>query len=165
MSLTSTIGVNVSSALSSTVGLASASSVISAIKNISLASGTGANQADIAYSQSATIAGGGALSLDMKGTLLDAFGAAFTPAKLKAVLVYSRPTNTTDCTVLGDPAGVPILSDLAATFTLKPGGLFLFVVPGASGIAVTPTTGDIVKITNAAGASAVVDVVLIGTSA
>jgi hypothetical protein len=165
MGLTSTIGVNISSSLTGTAGLAPVQAALSFLKSIALADGTDANEADVVYSQSATILTAGTLSLDLNGSLEDALGAAFTPAKLRAVLIYSRPTNTTNLTCLGDAASVPILNTAATTFTLAPGGLFLMVAPAAAGIAVTATTGDIVKIVNAAGASAVVDVVLIGTSA
>lgn len=165
MSLVTNVGVNISAPLSNVVGLATVQAALAFAKTLQLASGTGANQADAAYSREASIASAGNLSLDLKGSLLDALGAAFTPAKLKLVLVYSLPANTTDLTVFGDAASVPILSDPAATMTLKPGGLFLFFTPGAAGIAVTATTGDIVKVTNAAGASATVQIVLVGTSA
>ena len=55
------------------------------------ASGTGASQADKVYSQEATILTGATLSLDLKGSLTDALGAAFAPAKLRGSLIYSRP--------------------------------------------------------------------------
>jgi hypothetical protein len=59
---------------------------------------------------------------------------------------------------------VPILNTAATTMTLLPGGTFLMVEPPLAGIAVTATTADLIKIVNAAGATAYVDIVLIGTS-
>jgi hypothetical protein len=54
---------------------------------------------------------------------------------------------------------------VATTLTLGPGDVFLVTRRGSGGIAVTAATGDLVEITNAAGASALVDIVIIGTSA
>ncbi len=60
---------------------------------------------------------------------------------------------------------MPILNTAATTITLHPGGIFLIADPSLAAFAVTATTGDVIKIVNAAGASAVVDIVIIGTSA
>lgn len=165
MSLTTKISVNVSALQQNTVGLTPVSAALSLMKSVELASGTGADQADVVYSSQATILTAATLSLDLKGSLTDALGAAFTPAKLKAVIIYSHPSNTTNLTLFGDAAHVPLLDTVATTTTLKPGGLLVLAQPAASGYAVTATTADLVKIVNAAGASAVVDIVLVGTSA
>jgi hypothetical protein len=52
-------------------------------------------------------------------------------------------------------------------FALGPGGIFLFVNPGAAGIAtVTAGTGDILRVDNSgAGTTVTFDIVIIGTSA
>ena len=163
-SLATRVALNLSANLSGTAGLVSATAPLSIARTIDLANGVAASQADQVYTTTQSIAGAGNLTLDVKGALVDAFGAAFTPAKLKVVYIYSSPTNTTTLTLFGDAAHVPILNTVATTTTLLPGGLFLMVEPPLAGIAVTATTADLVKITNAAGAAATVDVVLIGTS-
>jgi hypothetical protein len=163
-SLVTNVQVQVGSTLAGTVGLATASVPLSISKQIPLASGVGASQADKIYTQTYAIATAGTQSIDVQAALVDALGAAFTPAKLKAVYIYSQSANTTNLTLFGDAASVPILNTAATTVTLLPGGMFLVVQPPLAGIAVTATTADIIKIVNAAGATANVDVVLVGTS-
>jgi hypothetical protein len=165
MALVTNIGVRIDAALSSTVGLAPVQALLAVLKSIALASGTGADAADKIYTSEASIATGATLSLDLAASLEDALGAAFTPAKLKLLLIYSRTTNTTNLTLFGDAASVPIVNTAATTMTMRPGGLLLIVAPDATAIAVTATSADIIKIVNASGATAVVDIVLIGTSA
>lgn len=162
--LTTRVSVNIGGSLVGTAGITTPTAAVSAIKTIDLANGLGAGQADKVYAVSTTIASAGTLSIDVQGSLTDAFGAAFTPAKLKVVYVYWSSGNTTNATLFGDAASVPILNTAATTSTLLPGGLFLMVQPPSAGIAVTATTADIIKIVNSAGATASVDVVLVGTS-
>lgn len=164
-SLTSRVQVNVLGTLTDNSTLTDNQSQISKVWTMSLANGTGAAQADKIYTlKEQTIADGGTLSIDVKGALVDAFGAAFTPAKLRCVYIYSATTNTTALTLFGDANGVPILNTAATTATLTAGGMFLKSDQSTTGIAVTAATGDIIKIVNAAGAAATLDVVLIGTS-
>lgn len=165
MSLSTNISVQVSSSLASTVGLQEAQASMSFSKAIALASGVAADMADKVYTNAYTILTGATQSIDVSGSLVDALGAAFVLVKLKAILIYSRPTNTTNLTLLGNANSVPILGTKATTMTLLPGGLFLLIQPPLAGIAVTAATGDILDIVNAAGASALVDVILVGTSA
>jgi len=165
MSLTTNIQVQVSGALASTVGLQAAQAALTYSKAIALASGTGASQADKIYTNTFAILTGATQSIDISAALTDALGGTFLPAKLKAILIYSQAANTTNLTLFGDAAHVPILGTVATTMLLQPGGLFLLVQPPLAGITVTAATGDIIKIVNAAGATANVDVVLIGTSA
>jgi hypothetical protein len=163
--LSTAVSISVKPTLTGTVGLATTTAEATALSQFILASGTGANQGDLVYSSAATITTGATLSLDLKGSLVDAFGAAFTPAKVKLVYIMSKSTNTTNLTILGNAAAVPILNTVATTATLGPGDLFLITRRGSAGIAVTAATGDLIEITNAAGASAVVDIVIIGASA
>jgi hypothetical protein len=163
-SLSTNITIQVSSTLSGTVGLANASAPVTLSQVTQLANGAGAGQADRVYTSHATIASGGTLSLDLQGSLTDALGQAFTPAKVRAVYIFSNGGNTTNLTLFGDANGVPILNTPATTATLQPGGTFLVTAPPLAGIAVTASTGDIVKLVNAAGAAAIVDIIIVGTS-
>lgn len=128
--------------------------------------GTGVDQADVAYTLSGQeVASGGVLSLDLKGGgLLDALGNPFTPDKLRVVCVVARRTNTTDLTLFGDANSIPVVSLPLATHVLRPGGIFFLLERSATGIQVTAGTGDILRIANAVGAVAKLDLVLIGTS-
>jgi hypothetical protein len=158
------VEVKVAPTLSGTVGLASASATATALSQFTLANGTGANQGDLVYTTSAAITTAGTLSIDVKGSLTDAFGAAFTPAKLRLIYIASKSSNTTDLTLFGDAASVPILNTAATTTTLSPGDVFMVTRRSAAGIAVTASTADIIKIVNGAGATANIEVVLVGSS-
>jgi hypothetical protein len=162
--LATNVELRVSGQLTGTVGLATASVPLSISKQIALTNGVGASQADQVYTATYAIGTGATQSIDVKGSLVDALGAAFTPAKLKVVYIYSQAANTTNLTLFGDAASVPILNTAATTMTLLPGGVFLNVQPPLAGIAVTAATADIIKIVNGAGATANVDVILVGTS-
>jgi len=164
--LTTSIKVDMSGThLTRTSGMATVTADIGRVWKTDLEDGVGADQADSVYTLlGQSIASGGTLSLDLKGSLVDVFGAAFTPAKLRAVYIYSRRQNTTNLTLFGDAASVPVLNTAATTATVRPGGVFLMVDRSSTGIAVTPTSADIIKIVNASGAAALVDLVFVGTS-
>ena len=163
-SLSTRVTVTLAPTLTSTVGLAATTADAKALIDFTLTAGTGANQADMVYTASSTITTGATLSLDLKGSLVDAFGAAFTPSKLRLVYIASRSSNTTNLTLFGNAASPLILSVATTTATLTPGDFFLVSRRATAGIAVTAGTADIVDIVNAAGASAVVDIVIVGTS-
>ena len=163
-SLSTRLTVTVAPTLTSTVGLAETSATAKALVDFTLSAGTGANQADSVYTASSTITTGATLSLDLKGSMVDAFGAAFTPSKLRLVYISSRSANSTNLTLFGNAASPLILNTAATTTTLTPGDCFLTTRRATAGITVTASTADIVDITNAAGASAIVDIVLVGTS-
>jgi len=162
--LVTRVAVDMSGTLVGTTGLSPTTSKLSAPRVMDFANGVAAGQADSIYTSTASIATAATLTLDVKGALLDPLGTAFTPAKLKVVYIYSQPANTTNLTLFGDAASVPILNTAATTSTLLPGGMFLMVQPPLAGIAVTATSADIIKIVNAAGATAVVDIIIVGTS-
>lgn len=163
--LNSRISVSLTGTLASSANLTSDQAALSLVQATVLANGVGAAQADSLYTQKAvSIAGAGTLSIDIRGALVDALGNAFAPVKLRAVYIYSYAANTTNLTLLGDANTVPILNTAATTLTLRPGGTFLVTDVSTTGIAVTAGTGDILKLVNAAGAAALVDIILIGTS-
>ena len=164
-SLTSRAMIQLSAQLTNTVGLQTASAPLSTTRTLDLANGVAINQANVIYSSTQSITTGATVSLDFAGGgLLDAFGAAVGPAKVKCVYLSASPNNTTIVTALGDTNNVPILSVKTTSVALTPGAVFLFCDPSLAAIGVTAGTGDIVKLVNAAGATASVDVVVLGTS-
>jgi len=163
-SLSSTITLRVQATLTGTVGLGTATVPIDITYTKTLANGVGASQADKVYSAELSILTAATTDLDLQGSLLDGLGAAFTPVKLRCVYIESAASNTTNLTLFGDANSVPILNTAATTHTLLPGGIFLVCQPPLAGTAVTAGTGDIIQIANAAGATALVSVILIGTS-
>lgn len=135
--------------------------------SLELASGTGADQADMVFSDQRTIAASTTEDLDVSGgTLTDAFGTTFTVVKVKLLMVCASSANTNDVVILGDAASVPILDTAATTHTIAPGGCFCAYDPTLGGWAVTASTGDIIQVANSgAGTTVTYDIVVIGTSA
>lgn len=147
------------------------STVINTIRALSWASGTGAGQVDRIFSGQRTVTTGATDSLDLAGTLTDAFGAVLTFARIKFLYVFSGGLpgvpNTTNIQVTR-PAANSVPGPLIAAsdaLELKPGAGMLWFDPGAVGYAVTAGTGDLLSIVNAAGASATYDIVIMGCSA
>ncbi|MER5213699.1 hypothetical protein ABT063_24785 [Streptomyces sp. NPDC002838] len=136
------------------------------LKEISLGSGTGASQADRLFTDRRTLAASASENLDLAGVLSDAFGAALTFAKLKAIVIVAASANTNNVNVSREATnGVPVFLAAGDGIPVLPGGMFLWVAPGA-GVTVTAGTGDLLTVANsAAGTSVTYDVYLLGTSA
>jgi len=131
----------------------------------SFANGVGANQANVIWFDTRTLAVSTTEDLDFAGGgLVDALGAAVAPAKIRAVIITSASANTQNITLFGDVNSVPLLSTAATTITLQPGGMYVFSAPATAGVAVTAGTGDIIQVANGAGTSVTYSVVVIGTS-
>lgn len=167
MALTSTLNFSVSGIHSGTADLGTPALPFSLSSNFTLASGTGANQADRVFTDTRTLGASGTEDLDLAGVLLDAFGAAITFVKMKALIIKAAAANTNNVN-LSRPAGatgVPIFLAISDGIIIPPGYTFAWFGPG-TGITVTPATGDLITLTNSAGGTSVTyDVVIIGTSA
>jgi len=138
-------------------------------RSMQLLSGTGAGKADRVFSDRRTLAASGTEDLDLAGTLVDAYGAAITFARVKGLIIAAADANVNNV-VVGAAASNPWATLLSATgtVTLRPGA-FIAVGTGladATGYAVTATTADLLKIANsAAGTSVTYDIHVIGVSA
>lgn len=137
-------------------------------KQINLATGTGANQADKRYSATRTLTASSSEDLDLAGSLTDVFGATITLARVKFLLVFAAAANTNNVVVGGASSNAWPGPFGATTHTVavRPGGLLVMMAPDATGWPVTPATGDLLHVANsAAGTSVTYDVVIIGSSA
>jgi hypothetical protein len=132
----------------------------------SLVTGTAAGQADRVFTDTRTLAASATEDLDLAGVLLDAFGQAITFATIKAILIKAAAGNTNNVNVTRPASnGVPLFLAAGDGIPIKPGYGFGWFGSGA-GVAVTPTTGDLLTITNSgAGTPVTYDIVIIGTSA
>ena len=124
-----------------------------------IADGVAADQADLAYMQERAVTTGADDDIDLSGVITDIFGNTITAAELVAVMIINAPkdsadpVNTTDLTIGG--AANPVPGFGAALASLKPGGVFYMAAADAAGLAtVTAATGDILRVTNSAGATA-----------
>ena len=166
MPLTTTIEANLAATLTSALDLVTASAPLALNTRITMPTGVATGQADLCWSDNRTVTASGTDALDLAGTLAGNLGGTLTIVKLKAVLVRAAAANTNSVRI-NRPAsnGVPLFVAASDGIDVLPGGLFLWVAPGA-GVTVTPATGDLLNIDNSgAGTSVTYDVVLIGTSA
>ncbi len=144
-----------------------------------LSQGSGSNgTADLKYQNIYTIAGAATQDIDLAGLLVDSFGNTITFARIKAIHIRVLGTGDDPLSV-GGPVDVGgsnttafvnwISSNLAKVRiggTAGRKGCFTLECDDATAYAVTPTTGDILRLTNVhATLSVKVFVTLIGSSA
>lgn len=136
--------------------------------SIPLGSGTGANQADMIWSDQRTLAASATEDLDLAGVLVGAFGNVLTFARVKAIIVRAAATNA-NAVVVGGAASnglVGWVADATDKLNIRPGGMFELVAPDATAYPVAAGTGDLLRIGNGgAGTSVTYDIVIIGASA
>jgi hypothetical protein len=132
-----------------------------------LTNGTGANQANLVWSDQRTIAASGNDDLDLAGTLTDAFGATITFARIKTLMIKAADTNVNNVVVGGASSTFATwVTGTNPAVLVRPGGLLVLSASDATAYAVTATSADTLRITNGgAGTSVVYDIILIGSSA
>jgi len=148
--------------------LAAPQQVFSLSEALKLVTGTAAEQADLVFSDTRTLAASASESLDLAGGLADAFGQTLTFVEVVAVLIKAAEGNTNDVVVGGAPSNTlaSFFGDATDKVLVKPGGLLLLAAPGNPAYAVTASTGDILKVANSSSGSAVTyDIVVVGRSA
>lgn len=168
MPLDTRLAMTLNAIATTALDLVAVSAPLRVARNVVLPHGTGANQADVSFSDQRTLAASATEDLDLTGTLIDAFSKAVTFARIKVLLVMAAPTNAHDVVVGGALANAFVNWVGAATDTVRvrPGGLLLLAATDAIGYPVTPDTGDALRMGNAgAGSQVVYEIVLIGTSA
>ena len=129
-----------------------------------LTTGTGANMANWFYKREFNIASAGNQVIDLNGTAIqDIFGTNLGMTSAVSVMVINRAVdpalaeNTTNVTMTTTLAGLP------ATVVLTPGSMFQMANANAGGVStVVAGTGDTITLTNASGASARVQICVIG---
>lgn len=166
MALATRFDLRVTSNLTSALDLLTATAPLTYTSQVDLATGTGAGLADMQWSDQRTLAASATEDLDLAGTLTGPLGTTLTFARVKGLLVKAAATNTNDVQISRAAAGIPLFAATGDLIPVKPGGLFLWVAPNATGIVVTPTTADTITITNSAGTTSVTyDIIVIGASA
>ena len=158
-----TIAVNVAATMINALDLGSGSAPSNLKQTYTFLQGTGANQAGSVFADQRTTDNTGE-SLDMAGGLTNAFGETITFTSIKGLAIRASSANTVDVVIGGAAtnAFASIFGDASDTLIVKPGGLQLLVDPGATGYAVTPGTGDLLKIAASATGNVTYDIVLIG---
>lgn len=161
--VTSILALRFNSILANTLGLAAGQAVLESGFNAAVASGTGANQADRVFTDSAKSISA-SFDYDLSGTLLDAFGAAFVLARVKAIMLIAAVANTGNIIIGNDAASVPLgFGAITHTYAVRPGGVFFVYAPDATAWPVTATTADIFQVAPSAGTQ-VFDLAILGSS-
>tara|TARA_Y100000310_G_scaffold345430_1_gene464863 strand:- start:1236 stop:1745 length:510 start_codon:yes stop_codon:yes gene_type:complete len=133
-----------------------------------LADGTGADQADLLFTDTRTISASSNDDLDLAGGLTDPLGDTLTFVRIKAMFISAAAGNTNNVLVGGAGANdfINWVGNSSDIIVVMPGGGFFLFAPDATAYAVTAGTGDILRVANSAGGSTVdYDIVLIGSSA
>lgn len=166
MDVTGLIKVTVKASRDFTADLTSASASIAQILSTELANGTEAEQMDLVFADTVTdLAAEGVQSYNLDALTDPVTGGAVAFVRIRAIVIYSKAAGNKALTIGGVAnAFKGWFGDAADTEILQPLGLCCHVAPGA-GWTVTPATGDILAITNAAGGASSFDVYILGASA
>lgn len=160
--LAATVRLQVTGGFDNALDLTNVQAPLSFTNAIAIANGTGANQADVLFTDTRSIAAGEDLDF-VAGGLTTAFGATVTLAELKVLVVCASTANTANVILGGDAASILFLSVATTTTTLKPGACFLYTDPSATGTTVTATTADIIQVAPSAGTQAY-SIIVMGSS-
>lgn len=138
-------------------------------KAIELAAGTGANQADVLWSDTRILTASSTENLDLNGTgLTNALGETASFVKVRGLYVAAAAANTNTVNVGGAASNgfITPFGDATDVLKVRPGGFVFLAAPDTTAYAVTAATGDLLKIANGgAGTSVTYDIVLVGASA
>jgi hypothetical protein len=166
MTLSAKLVVSLAATLTGPLDLSTPTDDLQWVKRFALTNGAGAAQGNMMWHDQRSLAASGTEDLDLAGALANAFGATQTFARIKGVIVYAAGNNTNNVNVTRPASnGVPLYLAAGDGLGVRPGGLFIWFDPGATGVAVTAGTGDLLTITNSGGTTGVTyDVIIIGAS-
>lgn len=160
--LAATVRLQVTGGFDSALDLTNVQAPLSYANAIAITNGTGLSQADVIFTDTRSIAT--AEDLDVSGgALTTAFGATFTIAELKVLVVCAATANTGNVVLGGDAASVLFLSVATTTVTLKPSACFVYTDPSAAGTTVTNSSADIIQAAPSAGTQAY-SIIIMGSS-
>jgi hypothetical protein len=166
--LTANLTAKLAGTLTGTPDLGAASYAFNLGKAIALATGTGADQADLIWTDTRTIAASGTDDLDLAGSLTGMLGGTLTFARIRAIYVAAAVANTNNV-VIGAAASNQFVGPFGAsthTAMVKPGGVFLAANRDTTGWAVTASTADLLRIANSgSGTGVTYDIAILGCSA
>ena len=160
MAFTASSQVIIKSRFTNDDGLGEAIQNVNETYEFPLSSGTSANQADRQYAETLSLADGETRDIDLT-SVEDAFGTALGAVTVVHIFISSASANTTDITVGGSSADFGGLPGQ----TVSPGGHVSIGNPGAGIGSVVDGTTDTVRLVNASGAAASVDLYIAVRSA
>jgi hypothetical protein len=160
--LAATVRIQVTGGFDSALDLTNVQAPLSYTNATAFTNGVGLSQADMLFTDTRSIAT--AEDLDVSaGALTTAFGAVYTIAELKTLIVCAATANTGNVILGGDAASVLFLSVATTTVTLKPGACFVYTDPSAAGTVVTNSTADMIQVAPSAGTQ-VYSIIIMGSA-
>jgi len=155
--LNANVSQNTSADFSSDLDVGAADYPLRLNVNIPLKDGTGANQANQAWSDTRTLGASASETLDFfGGGLLDAFGVELDLVNIKSITITADADNTNNVEVQRPAAnGVPLFLAAGDGVSLTPGSAITMTFPDVDGIPVTDATGDLLDFTNSAAVTGV----------
>jgi hypothetical protein len=163
MAVTATVKGAINATHTRALDIASASADIRPSFSVSFSDGAGAGAVNLEWSDTRTINASASEEIDLTGTtgspavvMTDIFGQTVSFARIKAILVTAASGNTNNVNVSRATSNGCTLF-LAASDGIKvlPGGAFMWVDPGATGVAVSGGSSDILTIANSSSGSSV----------
>lgn len=128
--------------------------------------GTGADQADLLFTDTRTVGASTNDDIDLAGVLASAFGATITAAEMVGLLIVNKSTTQTLTVGAGSNPWITWLIATGDGIKIPPRGVFALFSPDAAGLgAVTASTGDILRVANGSGSSADYDIAVLARSA
>ena len=157
------IGIQLLGLMQKDLDIGSARLDVNYAKKFSVANGTGAEQANMIWTDTRTISASSADDLDLYGGLTNAFGDVINFANVKGIFVFAAAANTNDV-VIGNDGTAPINFGVTTNvINVKPGGMFCLYDPALNGYTVTNTTADVLQIANGgSGTSVTYDIIVFG---
>lgn len=140
-------------------------SMVNAFPN-AFTNGTGADNANAAFLDTRTVTASSSEELDLAGGLTDPFGTTLTFTRIKGLIISAAAANTNNVLVGGAASNAvsTIFSDTSDEIVVRPGGMFCITAPDATGMAVTASTADLLRIENSSsGTSVTYDIIIVGT--
>jgi hypothetical protein len=152
--------------LTSAQDLTTPSAPFSLGRQINFTDGAGVGQANQIWADKGTISASATNTLDLAGSLSDAFGVSLSFARIKLLYLAAAPGNVNSINLVRPASnGVPLLLAAGDGIPVVPGGAILWVAPTAAGVPVTAGTGDLIDLVNAGGGSSVAyDITIIGAA-
>lgn len=166
MGLSATVKASINAQQTRSIDLGAGQSSASVALATAFTDGAGAGQCNVLFADQRTIAASGSENLDLSGSLTyDGQSAVF--ARVKAIIIKASSDNTNNVNV-SQPAsnGVPgIFLAGGDGVSIRPGGVFMWMAPDATGAVVTAGTGDLLTVANSgAGTSVTYDVLILGAA-
>jgi len=163
MSLSGKFGLSLVATDDSTDELSRLVDYLNLSRGVTFSEGEGANQIDMVFHDQRTLVDGANETLDIHdGSLTNKVGVPITMDKLKAL--YIKNGSTEAGLIIGGAAAdqLGLFSDVSDKLVLPPGGEFLIIAPGASGIDCSSNSDLKLEHDGTGSSSLIYDIVIFG---